>query len=663
VDPKERKRLAKEHGLTPAQLDTTGVPVNGGFRIDYYHPRTRKKTDMYRVRLSGVSGSGKYKQPGGTLPEAYYSRLADWKRVFALLETDDAKPRLLITEGEFKAAKACAEGFPCIGLGGAFNFASRPKDVEWLPTLEYFSWKDLPVYIAFDSDATAPDKNVQLAETRLALRLSERGALVHILRLPKLPNGTKCGLDDYLIEYGPDSLKKLMDEVKAWDKDVPLELHAMNDELVYVEQPNSVVRLADRLVMGTMPFRVDLYGDRMYMEDGKKPVATAKKWMQWPQRRKANGITFAPGGELFVDDLRHPGHQLLNMWSGWGAEPVRGDVTVYHRLMDRVYGHLPEELRQWARQWFAYPLQNPGTKLHTAMILHGPQGTGKSLVAKYHRLLYGNAGADLTQTQLDSAFNDWIKNKCFVEGDEVTTRESRRSVAELLKNWITGHTVPINEKYIPAYTLPNKANFCLTSNHEDALYLEDSDRRFFVVEVETPPMTAEEGAYFGNWIEAQRNRNALLYHLLEEVDCIGFEPGAHAPMTEAKQEMINAGLTDLDAWVRQLPSAPIHPDSTIHRVGPLHTAEELRRMAFGNYPRHSTVSVALAMKRAGFRRAHAAQQVKMGGHLVTLWPTVKGLGPKQLETLIRVRREAEADKERFRRFDVRNTSATGVVLQ
>lgn len=517
---------------------------------------------------------------------------------------------------------------------------------------------DVPIYIAFDSDAET-NWNVRLAETRLALRLTDRGARVYILRLPRKPDGTKCGLDDYLIAYGSKALDTLIEEAKPWKRDLPL--HRLNDELVHVENPNCVVRMADGFVMGTLPFRIDLYADRTHEEliDGKtKPVPTARKWMQWPHRNKANGITFAPGGELYIDDTRQTGHRLLNTWRGWGAEPVQGDVTPYLRLMSRVFGKLPEKQQQFARQWFAYPLQHPGTKLHTALVLHGPQGTGKSLIAKYHRLLYGDAGAEKTQTDLDSAFNSWIKNKCFVQGEEVTTRESRRSVAELLKSWITGHTVPINEKYIPAYTLPNKANFCLTSNHEDALYLEDSDRRYFVVEVDQPAMTTEEGKYFGKWIEEPQNRNALLYHLLEGVDCTGFEPGGRAPVTEARQAMIDAGLSDLDTWVRELPAAPIHTDSPIHKVGPLHTARELLQMYQGRSGRYSMASMGLALKRAGFLRAHVAQQVKVAGQLVTLWPTVRGLERKQLDTLIAVRRASvKANEEKLRRFEGRTTAA------
>ena len=33
----------------------------------------------------------------------------------------------------------------------------------------------------------------------------------------------------------------------------------------------------------------------------------------------------------------------------------------------------------WVLKWIAYPIQHPGAKMRTALIFHGPQGTGKNL--------------------------------------------------------------------------------------------------------------------------------------------------------------------------------------------------------------------------------------------------------------------------------------------
>ena len=46
-------------------------------------------------------------------------------------------------------------------------------------------------------------------------------------------------------------------------------------------------------------------------------------------------------------------------------------------------------LYKWLLQWMAYPLQNPGAKMGSAVVMHGPQGTGKSLIFTTLAEIYG----------------------------------------------------------------------------------------------------------------------------------------------------------------------------------------------------------------------------------------------------------------------------------
>jgi hypothetical protein len=317
-------------------------------------------------------------------------------------------------------------------------------------------------------------------------------------------------------------------------------------------------------------------------------------------------------------------------------------------LLDHLFAGAPSSSR-WFWQWVAYPIQHPGVKLRTAVMMHGlGQGTGKTLTGETIAALYGDAGKKIGQEELEREFNTYMDCAAFVVGDEVTTRGSRREMADRLKNLVTRPSATINKKFQPEYTLSNVAQFYLTSNHDDALYLEDRDRRFFVHRVESDALSSEFTRRFAEWQADTDWKAALLHHLMHEVDCVDFDPYAAAPMTEAKQDMIRTGLTDLDNWVRQLPNAPVHPDSTIRSIGPLHTPEELRMMAFGKDSRCNVEGVGLAMRRAGFQRA---RNVKVIGRLMTLWPTVKGLEEKQLKTLITARRAAAAGREKQRKFD------------
>lgn len=225
----------------------------------------------------------------------------------------------------------------------------------------------------------------------------------------------------------------------------------------------------------------------------------------------------------------------------------------------------------------------------------GAPGAGKTLLGEYARRVYGEAGVMVTLRELEADFNSWIANKQFVVGDEVMTKENKRNLGELMKTWITSDSVAINKKHVERYYQPNKANFYLTSNHDDALHIEDNDRRYFVHEVPAEKMTPEEGAYFGEWIEKPENVAALLHYLLHEVDCAGFAPKASPPMTEAKAEMAAAARTELDSTLLELKKNPdnpelLHPDYRASKYAAGRptilpdeaTSKELGRMLFGN---------------------------------------------------------------------------------
>lgn len=120
----------------------------------------------------------KYTQLKGSAPHAYFPPIIDWK---ALLS--DSTKRLFITEGELKAAAATLRGFPCIGLGGVWNFMSSERDIDFLEELDKISWTDRKVYICYDSDS-ATNKDIIKAERVLSIRLIQRGAQPYRVAIP-----------------------------------------------------------------------------------------------------------------------------------------------------------------------------------------------------------------------------------------------------------------------------------------------------------------------------------------------------------------------------------------------------------------------------------------------------------------------------------------------
>ena len=137
-------------------------------------------------------------------------------------ELADIGQAIIITEGEFKALASTQHGFACIGLVGVYGWAEKKKE-SLLPEMERIAWQGRKVYIAFDSDIT-DNPNVQDAEARLAAHLTNRGAIVKVVRIPAGPpdlNGkpTKLGLDDYLVTQ--DDPKRAMRDLLDKAEDPP----------------------------------------------------------------------------------------------------------------------------------------------------------------------------------------------------------------------------------------------------------------------------------------------------------------------------------------------------------------------------------------------------------------------------------------------------------
>lgn len=137
----------------------------------------------------------------------------------------------------------------------------------------------------------------------------------------------------------------------------------------------------------------------------------------------------------------------------------------------------------WVLNWLAIPLQNLGTKMDTALIVHGHiQGAGKSLFFdRIMRQIYGSYLLTLGQGQLESQYNDWVEGKLFTVFEEIFQGKDRYSHMGMIKQLITGDTVYINKKFMSGWTQDNFVNTVFLSNDLQPLSLDENDRRHIVL--------------------------------------------------------------------------------------------------------------------------------------------------------------------------------------
>ena len=643
-----------ESGLTLADAKALGIePLTRGqtadlhpafqalqaLKINYYDhlgqplPDRPASAPFYRIRyleepppsFADVGEKKKkplrYTQPPGTLPVAYFPRSIPW----APLVTDTSLP-IIITEGELKAAKACKEGFPTIGLGGVSNWRAMKAGVTWLPSFAPIDWRMRHTYLVFDSDYRT-NPMVMAALLALSEALHNRGAIVYIVSLPALPGLDKTGLDDFLVHAGPDANKLFQDVLaKAIPFGLTRTLWELNDTFVHINKPSLLIERKTKEKYTTSEFsdgdagiiesfeqRIKANGDVTY-----KSVSAATKWLKWPLRLGAKGITYRPGAPEFVE-----GMSLYNTWAGWGVDPVPGDVGKFQALIHHLFSNLHETdpaALEWFLRWCAYPLQHPGTKLASAVVLHGIRhGTGKSLLGYTLGRIYGKNFAEIGGHDLHSGFNDWAEGRQFVMGDDVTG-SNKREDANHLKKLITQQELRVNIKYIPSYTVPDCVNYYFTANHPDAFFIEDYDRRFFVHEVKAAPLDDAFYRTYTHWLDEEGGA-AHVFDWLLKLPLGEFLPKAPAYKTEGLRQMIFHGKSDLACWVHDLKDAPEH---TL-RIGDIQLTRDIftaRELLMLYDPNGSTRTIANAMgkalKTAGVPLA-GGRQLTIPGKPINTW--------------------------------------------
>lgn len=132
--------------------------------------------------------------------------------------------------------------------------------------------------------------------------------------------------------------------------------------------------------------------------------------------------------------------------------------------------------------WLAAVFQKR-EKLRTAWVIHGVQGTGKgSLTDAVLKPILDRAVRTMNVKTLSEQFNAWLKDSLLVMVEEFKNSHAEHAgqMNNRLKEYITEYHIPIRVMRKDLIDVKNYANFIFFSNEHDAVYIEDSDRRFNV---------------------------------------------------------------------------------------------------------------------------------------------------------------------------------------
>jgi hypothetical protein len=545
----DAKRICDEYAAAPAivipYLTVDGANLVPPFaRIRYLADPPMRNGNPFKAPKQQ-----RYAQPSNSGVHAYFppGTRVDWRTV-----ADTPDYPLIIVEGEKKALSACLAGFATIGLGGVYNFLAQG---EFLPELDAFKWKGRPVYICFDSDA-AHNPQIQAAEARLATELSlRRSAVLHLVRLPNLPDGDKQGVDDYLLHHGPDAFESILKAAPRMRK-IDAEVVALNQYVAWVEKEGCVYDLQSKEFIQKSNFT---NGSRYSALEtvapnakgtGVKRISVSEAWLKHPHAQRYDYVVFQPEDVSSVLTTG-AGGLALNMWTGW--RPEAGDVSPFLELSKFLF----PDLRQHSDlilKLLAFKAQNPGVKIPLAPVLVGTQGCGKSLWAECVRDAFAPYTAEIPSSALGSQFNGWTERTLIAVINEASGEMLQR-VAPTLRALISDKRVMLNDKFRLARQIDSYTLYIITSNDRGAGSYSADDRRMIVVNC---PPKREEAFYrrVADWKNNGGGRHLL--HYLLHMDLQGWQPPVNAPMTAEKYMAYMENLTPIQRLAEEMRTANEH---------------------------------------------------------------------------------------------------------
>ena len=282
--------------------------------------------------------------------------------------------------------------------------------------------------------------------------------------------------------------------------------------------------------------------------------------------------------QLVFDPTEQCGEDAINLWDGLAIEPVAceaKDVEPMLALLDHLCSRCDgtvtsvDEVKNWVLCWLALPLQKQGAKMATALVFHGPQGTGKNLFFDVVRDMYGRYGVMVGQTEIEEKYNAWISAKQIVVCNEVVSRQELFHNKNRLKWMIDAERIPIRSMHTDTRWEANWANLVFLSNEKMPIALEQGDRRHLVVYTPVP----EDGKLYDQvraFLAAGGAAKWMHYLLNYPLD--GFHEHTKPLMTQAKQDLIELSMDPGERFMLDWMGGYLHLPRTVCSAEQLYRA-------------------------------------------------------------------------------------------
>lgn len=330
--------------------------------------------------------------------------------------------------------------------------------------------------------------------------------------------------------------------------------------------------------------------------------------------RRVNRITYKPGAPEFCDDFDPDSGKSFHAYNRYTPSNLRlqpeadGKWFTDHLeyLCDGEGASIDAILN-----WCAHLVQHPAEKMMFGILMQGMQGTGKSALTEVMLRVLGhsNVTGNVTTQYLMSDFTEWMCNKQLICCEEIKDKEEKFRMYNQLKHFVTGPSIRVNPKGLPSYVIPNRANFMCFTNYEDAIPMDDDDRRFIIHFSQALPQSE---VYYGELFERIEKYSGAVRAILERRDLTNFNPKGRAPMTSSKKEYLQMNGTPLERWLKESIDGDMFPCQR-----DLLTMRDLVAVLLPKFKNISEMGISVALKKAGGKKL--PNTVRLPHGKTTVW--------------------------------------------
>ena len=203
---------------------------------------------------------------------------------------------------------------------------------------------------------------------------------------------------------------------------------------------------------------------------GNKKLANA--WIEDPLRRTYEGIEFAPS---------NPTKAVYNLFRGFTTKPAKGDCSLYLNHIKDVICDGNDEYYNFFIGWFSNIIQQPEDKPGTAIVIHGKQGTGKSIIFKiFGHLIAPHYKVADTERYIVGNFNSHLHDCLLLHLEEAFFAGDKKLEASI-KEMITGDKVMMEYKGKEPMIANNFSRLSITTNADWSVPAGMEERRFMIL--------------------------------------------------------------------------------------------------------------------------------------------------------------------------------------